>query len=366
LRQAPVAPLEASLADWVAYAVAFDDGVLAAADAALDRIADRGRQLSLPAMVANARFEQAAVALEREDTDAADRLHALAMKAGEGTEWAWRAAKDRAITLRFDRPQPEVTLWLQQAVDAARRSGDTRMLADVLWDMAPLQLSQGHLAEAEAAAQEAESLDRPKPPEVRSRGALSRMYAWREQARILFARGALGEAARRVAQAAEENVRVENKGFRVLPFQAEIFRAEGRSQQASDLLAGAINEKGLPSFIHGRVLVQRANAQLDLGRTKEAAAFLAAAAPMHRTRRDEAWRALGTGRLRRLEGKPTEARLEGVRAVTISESNGFFEPAVLSQLELGRAEAALGMQGRPRLQKAHARAAAAGYVPLEL
>src|SRR5262249_40622524 len=67
LRQAPLTPLEASLADWVAYAVAFDDGVLAAADAALDRIADRGRQLSLPAMVANARFEQAAVALERED-----------------------------------------------------------------------------------------------------------------------------------------------------------------------------------------------------------------------------------------------------------------------------------------------------------
>ena len=67
------------------------------------------------------------------------------MKAGEGTEWAWRAAKDRAITLRFDRPQGQVTAWLQQAVDAARRSGDSRMLADVLWDMAPLQLMQGHL-----------------------------------------------------------------------------------------------------------------------------------------------------------------------------------------------------------------------------
>src|SRR5499433_4055658 len=192
------------------------------------------------------------------------------------------------------------------------------------------------------------------------------MYAWREQARILFARGALGEAARRVAQAAEENVRVENKGFRVLPFQAEMFRAEGSSQRASDLLAGAINEKGLPSFIQGRVLVQRANAQLDLGRTREAAAFLAAAAPMHRTRLDEAWSALVTARLRRLEGKPTEARLDAVRAVSISESNGFFEPAVLGQLELGRAETALGMPGRPRLQKAHARAAAAGYVPLEL
>src|SRR5262249_24523833 len=194
---------------------------------------------------------------------------------GGGGGGAGGAARAGAIPLRFDRPRPEVTTWLQRAVDAARRSGDTRMLADVLWDMAPLQLSQGHLAEAEAAAQEAESLDRPKPPEGRSRGALSRMYAWREQARILFARGALGEAARRVAQAAEENVRVENKGFRVLPFQAEMFRAEGSSQRASDPLAGAINEKGLPSFIQGRVLVQRANAQLDLGRTREAAAFLA-------------------------------------------------------------------------------------------
>jgi hypothetical protein len=366
LRQAPLTPLEASVVDWVAYAVAFDDGELAAADAALDRIADRGRQLTLATMVASARFEQAAVALEREDTDAADRLHALAMKAGEGTEWAWRAAKDRAITLRFDRPQPDVAAWLQQAVDAARRSGDSRMLADVLWDMAPLQLMQGHLGEAEAAAQEAEALDRPKPPESRSRGPLSRMYEWREQSRILFARGALGEAARRVAQAAEENVRVENKGFRVLPFQAEVLRALGSSQQASDLLAGAINEKGLPSFIQGRVLVQRANAQLDLGRTREASAFLAAAAPMHRTRLDEAWTALVTARLRRLEGKPTEARLEAVRAVSLSESNGFFEPALLSQLELGRAEAALGMQARARLQKAQARAAAAGYVPLEL
>ena len=366
LRALPLTPVEASVVDWVAYAVAFDDEVLASADAALDRIADRGRQLALPTMVAAARFEQAAVALEREDTDAADRLHALAMKAGEGTEWAWRAAKDRAITMRFDRPQSEVSAWLEQVVEAARRSGDSRMLADVLWDMAPLQLMQGHLAEAEAAAQEAEALDRSKPPDARSRGALSQMYAWREQSRILFACGALGEASRRVAQAVEENVRVENKGFRVLPFQAEMLRAQGSSERASDLLAGAINEKGLPSFIQGRVLVQRANAQLDLGRTREAAAFLAAAAPMHRTRLDEAWTALVTARLRRLEGKPTEARLEAVRAVSISESNGFFEPAVLSQLELGRAEAALGMQARPRLQKAHARAAAAGYAPLEL
>jgi tetratricopeptide (TPR) repeat protein len=250
LRQAPLGPVEASLVDWVAYAVAFDDGTPAAADAALDRIADRGRFLSLPTMVASARFEQAAVALEREDTDAADRLHALAMKAGEGTEWAWRAAKDRAITLRFDRPQGQVTAWLQEAVDAARRSGDSRMLADVLWDMAPLQLMQGHLGEAEAAAQQAEALDRPKPPEARSRGPLSRMYEWREQSRLLFARGALLEAARRVAQAAEENVRVENKGFRVLPFQAEVLRALGSSQKASDL-AGAINEKGLPSSSKG-------------------------------------------------------------------------------------------------------------------
>ena len=112
--------------------------------------------------------------------------------------------------------------------------------------------------------------------------------------------------------------------------------------------------------------MQRANAQLDLGRTREASALLAAAAPMHRTRLDEAWTALVTARLLRLEGKPTEARLEAVRAVSLAESNGFFEPAVLSQLELGRAEAALGMQARPRLSKALARATAAGHVPLEL
>jgi hypothetical protein len=159
---------------------------------------------------------------------------------------------------------------------------------------------------------------------------------------------------------------VENKGFRVLPFQAEVLRAQGNSRQASDLLAGAINEKGLPTFIQGRVLVLRANAQLDLGRTREAAAFLEAAEPMHRTRLDEAWTALVTARLRRLEGKPTEARLEAVRAASIAEFNGFFEPAVLSQIEVGRAEAALGMQARPRLQRVLARTTAAGHVPLAL
>ena len=73
-----------------------------------------------------------------------------------------------------------------------------------------------------------------------------------------------------------------------------------------------------------------------------------------------------TARLLRREGKPTEARLEAVRAASLAESNGVFEPAVLSQLELGRAEAALSMQARPRLSKALARATAAGHVPLEL
>src|SRR4030095_12705159 len=99
-----------------------------------------------------------------------DPLRADAMRAGAGTEWAWRAAKDRAITLRYDRPLADVSAWLRQAVDGARRAGDARRAADVLWDMSPLQLTRGNLSEAEAAAQEAESLDRPRPPEARSRG----------------------------------------------------------------------------------------------------------------------------------------------------------------------------------------------------
>jgi len=366
LQRLPTSPLEAAAIDWVAYAVAFDDGQLALADAALARVADRARALALPTLEASAAFERAAVALEREDTDAADRLHAEAMRAGAGSEWAWRAAKDRAITLRYDRPLAEVSAWLQQAVDGARRAGATRLLADVLWDMASLQLARGNLAEAEAAAQEAEALDRPRPPEARSRGALSRMYQWREQSRLRFARGALAEAARLGEQAQEENVRVEDKGFRVLPYLAEVLRAQGKSERAADLLAGAINEKGLPTFIQGRVLVQRANALLDLGRVAEAHRLLEQARPAHRTRYDEAFTALVQARLLRLEGRPRAARLQATRASEVAESNGFFEPAVLAQLELARAELQLGLDPRGRVLAARDRAATAGIVPLRL
>ena len=366
LQRLPTSPLEAALVDWVAYAIAFDDGQLALADAALARVADRARALGLPTLEAAAAFERAAVALEREDTDAADTLHAEAMRAGAGSEWAWRAAKDRAITLRFDRPLADVSAWLQQAVDGARRAGDARLLADVLWDLAPLQLARGNLSEAEAAAQEAEALDRPRPPESRSRGALTRMYQWREQSRLRLARGALAEAARLAEQAQDENVRVENKGFRVLPFLAEVLRAQGKSQRAADLLAGAINEKGLPTFIQGRVLVQRANLLLDAGRVAEARRLFEEARLAHRTRYDEAFAALVQARLLRLEGRPTAARLEAARASNVAESNGFFEPAILAQLELARDELALGGDPRARVQLARARAAMAGVVPLRL
>ncbi|HEY1908586.1 MAG TPA: protein kinase [Myxococcaceae bacterium] len=366
LQRLPTTPLEATAVDWVAYAIAFDDGQLALADAALARVADRARALGLPTLEAAAAFERAAVALEREDTDAADRLHADAMRAGAGSEWAWRAAKDRAITLRYDRPLREVSAWLQQAVDGARKAGDARLLADVLWDMSPLQLSRGNVTEAEAAAQEAEALDRPRPPEARSRGALSRMYQWREQSRIRFARGALVDAARLAEQAQEENVRVEDKGFRVLPYLAEILRAQGKSQRAADLLAGAINEKGLPTFIQGRVLVQRANVLLDLGRVTEARKLFEAARPAHRTRYDEAFAALVQARLLRHEGRPSAARLEALRASNVAESNGFFEPALLAQLELARDELALGVDPRPRVLTTRDRAATAGVVPLRL
>ena len=366
LQRLPTTPLEAASIDWVAYAVAFDEGQLGLADAALVRVADRARALELPTLEAAAAFERAAVALEREDTAAADRLHAEAMRAGAGSEWAWRAAKDRAITLRFDRPLGDVATWLQQAVDGARRSGDARLLADVLWDMAPLQLARGNLSEAEAAAQEAEALDRPRPPEARSRGGLTRMYQWREQSRLKLARGALAEAARLAEQAQEENVRVENKGFRVLPFLADVLRSQGRSERAADLLAGAINEKGLPTFIQGRVLVLRANLLLDLGRVAEARRLFEEARPAHRTRFDEAWAALVHSRLLRLEGHPFLARQEATRASNVAESYGFFEPAVLAQLELARAEAALGLDARPRVLLARSRAAHAGVVPLRL
>jgi len=366
LQRLPTTPMEATAVDWVAYAIAFDDEQLALADAALARVADRARALGLPTLEAAAAFERAAVALERQDTDAADRLHADAMRAGAGSEWAWRAAKDRAITLRYDRPLPDVSAWLQQAVDGARKAGDARLLADVLWDMSPLQLSRGMVTEAEAAAQEAEALDRPRPPEARSRGALSRMYQWREQSRIRFARGALVDAARLAEQAQEENVRVEDKGFRVLPYLAEILRAQGKSERAADLLAGAINEKGLPTFIQGRVLVQRANVLLDLGRVAEARKLFEAARPAHRTRYDEAFAALVQARLLRLEGRPSSARLEATRASNVAESNGFFETALLAQLELARDELALGVDSRPRVLAARDRAAAAGVVPLRL
>jgi tetratricopeptide (TPR) repeat protein len=359
-------PLQATLVDWVAYAIAMDDNALGAADAALKRIAERGRVLQLPSMRAAAFFEQATVALEREDTDAADRLYAEAMRAAGDSEWGWKSAKDRAITLRFDRPQTEVAAWLQKTVEAARRSGDSRMLADVLWDMAPLQLGQGHLDEADAAAQEAEELDRHKPPEARSRGALSQMFAWREQSRLLAARGALAEAAQRVKLAVEEDQRVENRGWRVLPFQAEVLRARGFPERADDALAHAINEKGLPSFIQGRVLVMRANAQLDMGRLHQAERQLRAAAPMHRTRYDEAWTALVTARLRRLQRRGAEALMQARHALEVSEANGFFEPAVLSAIELGRMEAAAGRGGEARLGQARTRAAGAGHVPLQL
>jgi tetratricopeptide (TPR) repeat protein len=366
LQRLSTTPLEAAQIDWVAYAVAFDDGQLGLADAALARVADRARALGLSTLEASASFERAAVALEHEDTDAADRFHAEAMRAGVGSEWAWRAAKDRAITLRFDRPLSDVAAWLEQAVQGARRSGDARLLADVLWDLAPLQLARGNLSEAEAAAQEAEALDRPRPPEARSRGTLSRMYQWREQSRLHLARGAVAEALRLAEQAQEENLRVENKGFRVLPFLAEVLRAQGKSDRAADLLAGAINERGLPTFIQGRVLVQRANLLLDLGRAAEARRLFEQSRSAHRTRFDEAWAALLQARLLRMEGRPTLARLEASRASTIAEANGFFEPAVLSQLELARAEATLGISARPRALGAHARAAKAGVVPLRL
>lgn len=359
-------PLEATLVDWVAYAIAIDDNALNAADAALKRIAERGRVLQRPSMIAAALFEQATVALEREDTEASDRLYAEAMRAAGDSEWAWKSAKDRAITLRFDRPQTDVTAWLQKAVGAARRSGDSRMLADVLWDLSPLQLGQGHLDEGDAAAQEAEELDRPKPPEGRSRGPLSRMFAWREQSRLLFARGALAEAAQRVQLAVEEDQRVENRGWRVLPFQAEVFRAQGLPERADDALAHAINEKGLPSFIQGRVLVMRANAQLDLGRLNEAERHLRAAAPMHRTRYDEAWTSVVTARLQRLQRRTAEAFLQAHHALEVSQANGFFEPAVLAAIELGRLEAASGSAGAVRIGEARARATKAGHVPLQL
>ena len=366
LQRLSTSPLEAALIDWVAYAIAFDDTHLALADAALARVAERARALGLPTLEAAAAFERAAVALEREDTDAADRLHADAMRAGAGSEWAWRAAKDRAITLRYDRPLGDVSAWLAQAVEGARRAGDARLLADVLWDVAPLQLSRGNLAEAEAAAQEAEALDRPRPADSRSRGALTRMYQWREQSRLRFARGALSEAARLAEQAQEENVRVENKGFRVLPFLAEVLRAQGRSERAADLLAGAINESGLPTFIQGRVLVQRANALLDLNRVAEARRLFEQSRPAHRTRYDEAFSALVQARLLRLEGRPTAARLEATRASNVAESNGFFEPAILAQLELARADLALGADPRARILAARTRASTAGVVPLRL
>jgi tetratricopeptide (TPR) repeat protein len=366
LQRLSTSPLEAALVDWVAYAIAFDDGQLALADAALARVADRARALGLATLEAAAAFERAAVALEREDTDAADRLHADAMRAGAGTEWAWRAAKDRAITLRYDRPLDDVSAWLAQAVDGARRAGDARLLADVLWDVSPLQLSRGKLPEAEAAAQEAEALDRPRPPDSRSRGALTRMYQWREQSRLRLARGALAEAARLAEQAQEENVRVENKGFRVLPFLAEVLRAQGRSERAADLLAGAINESGLPTCIQGRVLVQRANVLLDLGRLAEARRLFERSRPAHRTRYDEAFSALVLARLLRLEGRPAAARLEATRASNVAEANGFFEPAVLAQLELARDELALGVNPRARVLAALSRASTAGVVPLRL
>ena len=366
LQRLPTSPLEAAAIDWVAYAVAFDDGQLALADAALVRVADRARALALPTLEASAAFERAAVALEREDTDSADRFHAEAMRAGAGSEWAWRAAKDRAITLRYDRPLADVSAWLQQAVDGARRAGDARLLADVLWDLAPLELARGNLAEADAAAQEAEALDRPRSPEARSRGALSRMYQWREQSRLRFARGSLAQAARLAEQAQEENARVEDKGFRVLPYLAEVLRAQGKSERAADLLAGAINEKGLPTFIQGRVLVQRANVLLDLGRVTEAHRLLEQARATHRTRYDEAWAALVEARLLRFQRRPGAARLRAIRASEVAESNGFFEPAILAQLELARVELQLGLDPRARVLAARARATAAGMVPLRL
>jgi len=366
LQRLPTTPLQAAQVDWVGYSVAFDDGRLESADAALAHVADRARALGLSTLEASADFERAVVALEREDTDAADRFHAEAMRAGAGSEWAWRAAKDRAITLRFDRPLADVATWLEQAVEGARRSGDARLLADVLWDLASLQLSRGKLSEAEAAAQEAEALDRPRPPEARSRGALSRMYQWREQSRLLLARGSVSEALRIAELAQEENVRVENRGFRVLPFLAEVLRAQDRSERAADLLAGAINERGLPTFIQGRILVLRANLLLDLGRVAEARHLLEQSRSAHRTRYDEALAALVRARLLRLEGKPAQARLEATRASTLAEANGFFEPAVLSQLELARAEAALGTSSEQRVLAARARAADAGIVPLRL
>jgi tetratricopeptide (TPR) repeat protein len=192
------------------------------------------------------------------------------------------------------------------------------------------------------------------------------MYQLREQSRLRFARGALAEAARLAEQAQEENVRVENKGFRVLPFLAEVLRAQGRSERAADLLAGAINEKGLPTFIQGRVLVLRANLLLDLGRIGQARRLFEQSRPAHRTRYDEAISALVQARLLRLEGRPSAARLEAARASNVAESNGFFEPAVLAQLELARDELALGADPRARVLAARTRASTAGIVPLQL
>src|SRR5262249_43075231 len=151
-------------------------------------------------------------------------------------------------------------------------------------------------------------------------------------------------------------VRVENKGFRVLPFLAEVLRAGGRSAEAADLLAGAINETGLPTFIHGRVLVQRANLLLDDGRVGEARRLFEQARAAHRTRFDEASAALVRARILRLEGRPAAARLEATRASNIAESNGFFEPALLAQLEQARAELALGLDPRARVLAARNRA----------
>src|SRR4029453_4434209 len=135
-----------------------------------------------------------------------------------------------------------------------------------------------------------------------------RMYQWREQSRLRSARGALAEAARLAEEAQEENVRVENKGFRVLPFLAEVLRAQGKSERAADLLAGAINETGLPTFIQGRVLVHGANVLLALGRCAGAGRLFGLPRPAPRPRYDEALAALVQARLLRHEGRPSAAK----------------------------------------------------------
>ncbi|HET6984522.1 MAG TPA: hypothetical protein VFI53_20430, partial [Myxococcaceae bacterium] len=66
------------------------------------------------------------------------------------------------------------------------------------------------------------------------------------------------------------------------------------------------------------------------------------------------------------EGRPSAARLEATRASNVAESNGFFEPAVLAQLELARDELALGVDPRHRVLAARDRAAGTGVVPLRL